>query len=263
MRYAFSRANLEKKDFINFFQQNENSDFFSVENGQKILSQFFENHKMALNSRDSWLFFLDFDKTAEKKINVQQVSHIIFDETENQYFERQNKKMQHISSSVQKLVEPNVKYRSKIEKVPDIIAQLEGANFYQRKSFLNFFQTVDKDGDGRISHRDLFKFAKEQLFLSRNDPKMKEFIQYFDSEASGSISFKDFYSKIFYNVSNQHLEEKENQTNLLKLRQFNSQKYLSQYSEISKYVQSEKNKFIVHKPSENRFLKKFLHSQQI
>lgn len=260
MRYDFKRLNLTKQTFLDFFREKKAGDFLTLENAHLLFADFFKRNQIRLIERDSWVLFLNFDKTQQQTFNIEQMAHVVFEEKEGDFFDRQIGRHQFISPQInsEPKIQPTVSLIT-----PAIIQKLASNQFYQRKNHFEFFKKLDFDKKGKISHDDLKKFARENLSPKITDFELKEFIGHLDPLNSGQLSFKELYQRLYPNVENSHLQENSHQTNILQSKQFNSQKYLNNFPSVTKTIKEVRESFCVRAASENRWISRLLHERQV
>ncbi len=240
-------------------ERSEEGGFLTIDEAHRRLTDFCRERKVTLFDRDSWVLFLNFDRTKKQEFNTANVAHTLFEETEKEFLER------HVISK--SFMTPQVLHQTesveaRLTGVPQVITDLEVQKYDQKRTHLQLFKSIDADGDGRVSRDDLVRFVTSSSNQPLTPQRTREVIAHFGLSHQDSINFADFYSKLYYNIGNTHLMEKENQTNILQSKQFDHQGYKDAYPAVKKRIEGYKEQFRLH-GSDNCFLTRFLHPQSL
>lgn len=214
---------------------------------------------MTLYDRDSWVLFMNFDRTKNQEFSAANVAHTIFEETERQFLER------HVMSKgfmTPQLHSQASQVEGGVQGVPPVISDLEIQKYDQKRTHWQLFKSIDTDGDGRVSRDDLVRFVSDSSQGTMTPQKTHEVIAHFGLTNKDSITFAEFYSRLYHNIGNTHLMEKENQTNILQSKQFDHQRYKDGYAAVKSSLEGFKDRFRLH-GDDNRSLTRLLHPQPV
>lgn len=230
----------------------------NIETAQRKLVKFCKDSKVSLSDRDSWTIFLYCEKSIDGKLNVAKMADCLFDETEQQFVERNLRAAMYSQPQALDIVRGPASSSSLI--LPPIVKELEQNQYYQRKNHFDLFKKVDSDGDGKISRQDLVNFVNKGAHTAISDSQIQSLFQHFDLTSKSHLRYADFYSKLYFNIQNADLCENTTQTNILSSKQFDHKGYKENYQSIKQKINEITDMFRLKSEAENRTLNRLLHS---
>ena len=259
MRFAFERAKVGKAELLKCLEGEQTGTFLGIEEAHKRLAEFCKEKKVALPSRDGWVIFLNLDKTKGKQFKAENIARTIFEETEKEFLERHVRGNAFVSPPV---IKGTSGVRGSQKRTPAVISELEVRKYDQKKTHWKMFKGIDGDGDGTVSSEELLRYVEGMSGRQLGEAGEREVLDHFGVSSNGYIGFADFYSRLYQNVGNAHLMEKENVSNILQSKQFDNRQYKEGFPAVKQAIEGFKDQFRLHK-DDNRRLSRLLHSRQV
>lgn len=261
MRYAFERQKVTKEQFMAHMREELSCDFVNIETAQRKLVQFCKESKVALSDRDSWTVFLYCEKSIDGKLNIAKMAECLFDESEQQFVERNLRASMFSQPQPLDIVKGPISSSTLV--LPPIVKELEQNQYYQRKNHFDLFKKVDADGDGKISRQDLVNFVNKGTHPALPETQIQALLQHFDLNTKSHLGYADFYSKLYFNIQNAELQENNTQTNILSSKQFDHNAYKENYQSVKQKINEITDMFRLKSETDNCILNRLLHSQPV
>lgn len=250
---------MSKEELLRHLEAGSREGLLSIEEAHKRLVEFCRERKVGIPDRDSWVIFLNFDKTQNRQFSAEHLARVVFDETERDFLDR------HVRARAFTGPTPQTPLHGKEatpKSIPDVVGELEVRGYDQKKSHWTMFQKLDTDGDGSVSADELKRFVERVTGKPLTEDKAKEVLEHFGVTEAGSVSFADFYGRLYQNIRNTDLMEREEMTNVMHCRQFDSRRYKDGYPALKRDIEALKDGFRLH-GNDNRWLIRLLHARPI